>query len=225
MQHFQFAALTPPGCHNPSIAIAASRAGGLGVLDLEYSQNERAALDAIAKLAQYAKQQCAIKLDGQPSALTDHVVAVLPPLIDVVILTSAAPDDLHRQVQTCRRQGRTLILEVTSLEQARLGVELAVDGLIAKGHEAGGRVGSETTFILLQQLSQHVSLPFWAQGGIGLYTAGACFAAGASGVVLDTQLALTRESALSEAVKRRISMMDGSETVCLGGGLGESYML
>ncbi len=33
---FNFIALTPPGLPVPSIAIAASRAGGIGILDLEY---------------------------------------------------------------------------------------------------------------------------------------------------------------------------------------------
>jgi len=84
-------------------------------------------------------------------------------------------------------------------------------------------VGEETTFILLQRFLTRLSLPIWAQGGIGLRTAAACYAAGAAGVVLDSQLYLTRESPLPESVRSRIAAMDGSETVCLGQELGESY--
>jgi acyl transferase domain-containing protein/NAD(P)H-dependent flavin oxidoreductase YrpB (nitropropane dioxygenase family)/NAD(P)-dependent dehydrogenase (short-subunit alcohol dehydrogenase family) len=95
-----------------------------------------------------------------------------------------------------------------------------VDGLIAKGNEAGGWVGEETTFILLQQLLNRVSVPVWAHGGIGLHTSAACYVAGAAGVVLDSQLALTRESSLPKPIKDIIARMDGSETTCLGSELG-----
>ena len=65
----------------------------------------------------------------------------------------------------------------------------------------------------------------WAQGGIGLHTAAACYAAGAAGVVLDSQLYLTRESPLPESVRSKIAIMDGSETLCLGQELGEGYRI
>ncbi|RMF84224.1 MAG: 6-deoxyerythronolide-B synthase, partial [Nitrospinota bacterium] len=142
----------------------------------------------------------------------------------MVILTP--PDEketLSYLVQTFHQHNRTVLLETTCVEQALWGKEAGVDGVIAKGHEAGGRVGEETTFILLQRLLNQVSLPVWAQGGIGLHTAGACYAAGAAGIVLDTQLLLTRESPLSAEAKESIARMDGSETICLGAELGETY--
>jgi acyl transferase domain-containing protein/NAD(P)H-dependent flavin oxidoreductase YrpB (nitropropane dioxygenase family)/NADP-dependent 3-hydroxy acid dehydrogenase YdfG len=138
-----------------------------------------------------------------------------------MILTPWDPEVLRQQVPDLRQRRLTVLLEVTCLEQAQLGEQLRVDGLIAKGHEAGGWVGEETTFILLQRLLSQVHLPIWAQGGIGLHTAAACYAAGATGVVLDSQLALTRESQLPAAAKAAIAAMDGSETVCLGGELGQ----
>ena len=61
------------------------------------------------------------------------------------------------------------------MAQAELGQQLGVDGLIAKGHEAGGWVGEETTFILLQRLLHSVELPIYASGGIGPHTAAACY--------------------------------------------------
>src|SRR5262249_43244344 len=107
--------------------------------------------------------------------------------------------------------------------------ELDIDGLILKGNESGGRVGVDTTFILLQrwQAAVHAgevrSVPVYAQGGIGFHTAAACVAVGAAGVVLDSQLLLARESSLSEAARGRLLALDGSETQCLGAALGEAY--
>jgi NAD(P)H-dependent flavin oxidoreductase YrpB (nitropropane dioxygenase family) len=63
---------------------------------------------------------------------------------------------------------------------------------LLKGQEAGGRFGSETTFVLLQRwLAERgdSAIPVWVQGGIGLNRAAACIAVGPAGVVLDCQLA------------------------------------
>ncbi len=216
MRTFNLIALTPPGMADPSIAIAASRSGGFGVLDLEYCREQKTILPAIAKLSRYAGDGCGIKLDSRADEFLTRVSSDLPEHVSVVILTFGEPGRLREQVQSLKQKNLKIVLEVKCLEQARLGEEIGVDGLIAKGHEAGGWVGEETTFILLQRLLGSVTLPVWAHGGIGLHTAAACYAAGAAGAVLDVQLAMTRESSLPEAVKAVIARMDGSETVCLG---------
>jgi acyl transferase domain-containing protein/NAD(P)H-dependent flavin oxidoreductase YrpB (nitropropane dioxygenase family) len=221
MRTFQLIALTPAGLIDPSIAIAASRAGELGVLNLEHTQDDTAARDAIVRMTHYARQACGIKLDSSAPTFVDRVTCDLPEQVEVVILTAWDPEALCQQVPDLRQGQLTVLLEVTCLEQAQLGEQLGVDGLIAKGHEAGGWVGEETTFILLQQLLSQVDLPIWAQGGIGLHTAAACYVAGAAGVVLDSQLALTREFQLPAVAKEAIAAMDGSETVCLGKELGQ----
>ena len=223
VQAFQVIALTIPGFIDPSIPIATSRAGELGVLNLEHTQDEKAAHDAIVRMAHYAARGCGIKLDSGAPTFVDHVIRDLPKQVEVVILTWSDADALRQQVAALHQRHLTVLLEVTSLEQARLGEQLGVDGLIAKGHEAAGWVGEETTFILLQHLLSETNLPIWAQGGIGLHTAAACYAAGAAGMVLDSQLALTRESQLPTAVKEAIAAMDGSETACLGGELGQLF--
>ena len=51
----QVIVLTPPGLTDPSLAIAASRAGETGVLDLEYVHDEELALGALGKLVRYGR--------------------------------------------------------------------------------------------------------------------------------------------------------------------------
>jgi len=221
VSQFNLIALTPPGLADPSVAIAAARAGALGVLDLEYTTDVQVALAAIAKLVHHARQSCGIKLNSRADEFMAYVTADLPEQVEVVILTAGAPHHLPHQVEALRQQGRTILLEITYREQALLGEQLGVDGFIAKGHEAGGWVGQETAFVLLQQMLAHFSQPVWVQGGVGLHTAAGCYAAGAAGVVLDAQLALTRESPLSKGARDRIAHMDGSETLCVGDELGQ----
>lgn len=223
MQRFQVFVYTPPGIPDPSMAIAASRAGSLGVLDLEYTRDKRATLDAIEKLSRYARNEFGVKLDSRAGKFLTEVTSGLPQQLTTVILTYSDTQILKKQVRALHLRKLRVLLEATCLEEAQIGEQLGVDGVIAKGHEAGGRVGEETTFVLLQRFLANLKLPIWAHGGVGLHTAAACHMAGAAGVVLDAQLALSRESPLPESVKARIAVMDGSETVCLGNELGETY--
>ncbi|MGH8929337.1 MAG: beta-ketoacyl synthase N-terminal-like domain-containing protein, partial [Egibacteraceae bacterium] len=225
---FEFVALTLPSLADPSIAIAASRAGAIGVVDVSFLRGDAAedlATAAIATFARFGHNRCGIRLDPADEGVASAVISSLPPTMGMAILVPAAPDLLSRHADLLRALDAQLLLEVTSLDEARLAEALGFDGVIAKGYEAGGRVGETTTFVLLQQLASQIGLPVWAQGGIGEHTAAACAVAGAAGVVLDSQLALTRESGLPAGVKAEIARMDGSETSCVGLELGEGYRL
>ncbi|AXI01740.1 type I polyketide synthase [Aquirhabdus parva] len=112
------------------------------------------------------------------------------------------------------------LAQVCSVEAAQDAVENGALGLIAKGQESGGLSGAESSFVLLQRLVEWVGnreIPVWCQGGIGLHTAAAAFAGGATGIVLDAVLAPFAESSLGPELKKRILDLDGSEVRCLSG--------
>jgi acyl transferase domain-containing protein/NAD(P)H-dependent flavin oxidoreductase YrpB (nitropropane dioxygenase family)/NAD(P)-dependent dehydrogenase (short-subunit alcohol dehydrogenase family)/acyl carrier protein len=119
-----------------------------------------------------------------------------------------------------------ILCQVCSVEEAAGALDSGAAGLIAKGQEAGGRVGDESSFVLLQRLVQ-LTLdraypgaapdPVWCQGGIGLNTAAGALAGGAFGVVLDSILAAYPESSLPSDLKAQILAMDGSEVQQVGG--------
>ncbi len=219
----QLIAMTPAGQTDPAIAIAACRAGGIGILDLEFATDPGRASAAVDRLARFAGRGAGVRLDADDLARLATVVEQLPDPVEYAILTATAPEALPVAVRMLREQSRRVWLEVGNDEQAKLGERLGVDGLVAKGQESGGWVDDESTFILVQRLLKGGRLPIWARGGIGLHTAAGCAAAGVAGVVLDAQLALTKESTLPEAVRSAIATMDGSETTCLGGELGRSF--
>ncbi|MGH7425414.1 MAG: hypothetical protein ACREJP_04545, partial [Candidatus Methylomirabilales bacterium] len=70
---FQLLVVSPAALVNPSLAIAASRAKGLGVLDLTYARDEAAALSAVATLARYRGGSVGVKLDGCAEPLVAKV--------------------------------------------------------------------------------------------------------------------------------------------------------
>lgn len=215
--------LTPAGVPDASLAIAGSRAGAVGLLNLEFASDPDAGRAALSDLRTFGRGRTGVILDATAEELFALVLTQPSPSLDMIVLNGSAPEQLSHQVETIHASGRQVYLVVTSLDEAEAGQAAGVDALIAKGNEAGGWVGEETAFVLLQRLIIRFHLPIWVQGGVGPHTAAACAAAGAAGVVLDNQLLLARESPLPERVKARISAMDGSETLCLGSAAGASF--
>ncbi|MCB9562278.1 MAG: nitronate monooxygenase, partial [Kofleriaceae bacterium] len=195
--------LSPLERPDAALVAALCDAGALGVVDL--GRDRDAAAHALAVLTRRLPGGFGVRIPDGVAFAADE----LPAQVDVVIVGAGADVAAYRP--------RTVLVQVTSLAEARAAVAAGADGLIAKGAEAGGRIGDETTFVLLQQLIAALDLPIWAQGGIGVHTAAACVAGGAAGVVLDSQLALLRESSLGAEIRGAIGAMDGSETVVLAG--------
>ncbi|MFO1323269.1 MAG: SDR family NAD(P)-dependent oxidoreductase [Burkholderiales bacterium] len=188
---------------DPELIVSAGRAGALGVLDL--GRDEAAAKRALARLAGEADGTLGVRLP--PGVALDAFD--LPPSVGTLIVDAG---DVH----VARKDLRVLV-QVTDVREARAAHAAGAYGLIAKGNESGGRVGDETSFVLLQRLADAIRLPIWVQGGVGLHTAAACVAGGAAGVVLDAQVSLVREATLPPDVRAAIAAMDGSETTIIDG--------
>lgn len=228
MNNFQTIVTTPSSQLEPALAIAATRAGALGCLDLEFAADSSAAQQAASRLEQLARGPYGVKASYRQADLLAALSTETLPRLELILLTAhgeVSRDALERQVQAAHARGLQVLLQATDISLAQLGESLGVDGVVAKGHESGGFVGEETTFVLLQRCLTHLSLSVYAHGGIGLHSAAACYAAGAAGVVLDAQLALAKESRLPEAVKSAVAAMDGSETICLGAELGQAVRI
>jgi acyl transferase domain-containing protein/NAD(P)H-dependent flavin oxidoreductase YrpB (nitropropane dioxygenase family) len=214
-------ALTPPG-DGPAVAVAASRAGALGVLDAAGRAGAPELAPHVAHLRRYGRAGIGLRI------LADEATALADLDIDsrgldvVVVVRGVAP--VARALDELRSRGsaRTLLVaEVHSLDEARSSVAAGAQALLLDGHEAGGWVSADTSFILLQRVvAEELGVPVWVRGGIGLRSAAGCRAAGADAVVLDAQLWLTRESGVPEPVRTAVRRMDGSETVVLGADLG-----
>ncbi|UOU97028.1 SDR family NAD(P)-dependent oxidoreductase [Chryseobacterium daecheongense] len=111
-----------------------------------------------------------------------------------------------------------VIYQVNSVEEAKQAEQSGAKGIIIKGNEAGGRVGYESTFVLFQRIIKEIqNIPVWIQGGVGIHTAAAAKALGATGVVLDSHLALFPESSVPKDVKELCTKLNGTETKIIAG--------
>ncbi|MES1261717.1 MAG: SDR family NAD(P)-dependent oxidoreductase [Acidobacteriota bacterium] len=218
----QIFASNMPGIPDIGIAVAASRCGASGVVNLESIPNRSTAVDCLARASRLAASPVAVRIGDSLAELPDWADQ-LPANVGTIILPARSAELWHGVWGRLAAAPRRLLLEVTSARQAELARSLAVHGLIARGHESGGCVGEETTFVLLQRLLREHHLPVIAWGGVGLHTIGACYAAGASGVALDTQLLLTPQASVSRRLQAALERMDGDETICAGAELEQSF--
>ncbi|MFD3543562.1 SDR family NAD(P)-dependent oxidoreductase [Streptomyces sp. NPDC058662] len=206
-------ALSPFEEPNPRLVVAAERAGALGLLDLGTDAGR--AREALSETARSLRQPYGVRVPVGCPLRPDE----LPAEVDTVLLADPAQ---HASPAAWAAGGaRRVWAEATSSREAVAAVAAGADAVVAKGHEAGGRVGELTAFVLLQRLlaDPDVTVPVLAQGGIGPHTAAAAVAGGAAGVLLDAQLALTTEgeAALPAAVAAALRAMDGSDTEVVAG--------
>ncbi len=131
-------------------------------------------------------------------------------------------ENFELAVKSALHAGRFVLGEVTSRAGISRAVAAGVSGLIVAGHEAAGRVGALSSFVLLQAALGQTTAPVWVRGGIGPNVAAGCIAAGAAGVVIEGSLLLARESRLSPQWRERIARWDGSETTVITAKSGAS---
>jgi acyl transferase domain-containing protein/NAD(P)H-dependent flavin oxidoreductase YrpB (nitropropane dioxygenase family)/NADP-dependent 3-hydroxy acid dehydrogenase YdfG len=212
--------LTTPGLIDEAIAIGACRSGARGILDLEYAADASTVKAVVDRLIRFAP-------GGYGVALGDAGQRLLPDSAQPkwVILAGGTRDG----IASWRDRAAEVYVEASTLDEAVQGAAACPDGIILKGNEAGGRVGPDGSFILIQKWLQwaagrHGSVPpFWVRGGVGPNTAAACLIAGARGVVLDSQVLLARESPVTDGLRRRLASCDGGETSVFGERLGVAF--
>ncbi len=213
-------AITPEHCLDPQIAIAACRAGEMGILDLGFRGNRDATIAAIDRLAASAGRagRWGVRWDtlGSPERGVESLSELLPRRAPALIIAGLKAPDFQPLKKSADRLARQILVEVYDLPSAQAAAAAGCDGLIIKGHEAGGWVSRQSTFILLQELRGRLDIPYWVQGGIGMHSAAAAMLAGAAGVVLREQLWLADESPFAgPPYNKAWSQLDGSETVLL----------
>ncbi len=199
-----------PGVCDPSLPLAVARSGGVGILNLVHHTGVATATAAASELARLADARVGLVL-STPIAAVELAALEAIGQADLVLLRNHGGAEWCDAVAAVRLHAQRVGAVVTSLDEARAAISAGCELIVAKGHEAGGLVGEETSFVLVQALLTNVDVPVYVWGGISWNTAAACAAAGCAGVLLDWQLALLRESPLGASFRRRLSLMDGSE--------------
>jgi nitronate monooxygenase len=132
---------------------------------------------------------------------------------DAVLLSFGDPAPLAGPV---RAAGARLIIQVTTLAEARQAVDLGADVIVAQGTEAGGhgaRRGWSTLAFVPVVADLAAPVPVLAAGGIadgrGL---AAALALGASGALIGTRFLATAEALIDQAAQKAIIDAGGEDT-------------
>ncbi len=217
---------TPAGLGDPTLAIAASRAGAVGIYNAELDADTGQIVAALERLAVHAHGGFGVKLD----AIGEPVEAKLRLLASRGLGWVVVAVDLVAQhqglLEGLRQLGVRVLAEVRTAAPLPASITARIDGLLVKGNEAGGFVGEDASFILLQKWLQRGDLPLYLRGGLTPHVAAACSAVGIAGGVLESQLLLLDEVRLPDALRALIGNLAGSETVAVGDGeRGEYFRL
>src|SRR5262249_1375342 len=161
------------------VPIAGSRAGALGVLSLELADDLDAGLAQLHRLCKRGRGRCGALVDS--AEVLESVVDASLERLDTVLIATAPIDQLARLVATAHPSHLRAYVVAARLDQALAAQDAEADGVIAKGHEAGGWIGEEGSLVLSQRLLASLSAPVFVHGGIGQHTVAAAYAAGAAG--------------------------------------------
>ncbi|WP_418124492.1 SDR family NAD(P)-dependent oxidoreductase [Chryseobacterium sp. PTM-20240506] len=198
MKNITIIGLTPFEKPDAHLILKLHQAGAFAVLSLGHES-------AIAQAALHQLDQTDIPSYGIYSSDDKFESLQISEKVEFVILPFGTSANLFPNLP--------IVYQVSSLEEAKEAERMEAAGIIIKGNEAGGLVGYESTFVLFQRIIKEVtSIPVWIQGGVGLHTAAAAKALGATGVVLDSQLSLFPESSVPQDLKDLCSKLNGTET-------------
>jgi len=185
---------------NPDVHLAIALANAKAFPVLHLGRNRQVAETALSALALQLSQPFGVCI-----VHTSVADISLPEQVSMVIAPYGMKLKLPKKVQ--------LFYQVHSLAEAKLAKKEKADGIILKGNESGGKTGDESSYILSQQVVKAMpDAHIYVQGGIGIHTTAALIATGATGVVLDSQLALFPECTAPKALKNVCEKLNGNET-------------
>jgi len=206
------------------LAAAVSNAGGLGLIGAGSMKPDllRAQIQKARSLTNRPFGVNIPLLRGDAEELIDVV------LQEEVKIVFTSAGSAKRFTPRLKQADCRVVHVVPGVAFARKVEEAGCDAVVAEGFEAGGHNGLDmvTTFTLIPQVVDAVSIPVIAAGGIadGRGIA-AAFALGAAGVQIGTRFAATRESSAHENYKKAVLDADDRATVFYLRQLGPARMI
>ena len=215
---------------NAELAAAVSNSGGLGLISANAGMSPND--DEVVRLRQQIKT--ARSLTSKPfgvnlpinNTLAEALVAAIIDEKVKVVVTAAGNPALY--TTRLKEAGITVLHVVASVRHAQGAEKRGVDGVIAEGYEAGGHNGLDelTTFTLIPQIVDAVSVPVVAAGGIAdARGVVAALALGADGVQMGTRFVATHECIAHSNFKEAVIKANDIATVITGRKLGPVRIL
>jgi enoyl-[acyl-carrier protein] reductase II len=198
------------------LAAAVSEAGGLGILGAGAWTGEELRRQ-IEEVRQLTAKPFGVNIPVRSVRARELVNVILEEKIQVVTTSAGNP---RHYTETLQKGGVYVIHVVPTVDHAQRAQEAGVDAIIAEGYESGGFLSLEevTTFILVPQVVETVTLPVIAAGGIGNGRGlAAALALGAVGVQVGTRFLASEESEVTPAYKNVLLLARDTDTTVVRG--------
>lgn len=208
-------AATPAGLRNPTAIIAACRAGGVGVINAELGTTAQIRAE-IAEVCALTKSPFGVKIATADEPLAECLCEFASKGLGWLIVAPELCARSSALLAELRQLGVRVLVEVTTADWPPGASESTVDGLVIKGHEAGGFVGEDSSFVLVQHWLGKTGVPLYVHGGLTPQAAAACYAVGVAGGVFDSQLLLLDDLQLPREYEQLLAKLVGNETVAVG---------
>jgi len=196
-----------------SLVSSVSNAGGLGILG-GGSLTKEACKEEIRKIKSLTDKPFALNIMLMSPHSDDLAQLVIEEDMKIVVTGAGNPS---KYMKKWKEHGIIVIPVVASVALAKRMERLGADAIIAEGTEAGGHVGELTTFTLVPQVADAVSIPVIAAGGIAdKRGVNAAFALGAQGVQLGTRFLVAKECTISQQYKDEIIAAKDTDSTVTG---------
>ncbi len=202
-------------CSGWKLASAVSNAGGLGLLGAG-SMHPDVLTGHIKKCKTATSKPFGVNVPLMYPQVDEIMKIIIDEKVPVVF-TSAGNPKLWTSI--LKKHNIKVVHVVSSLKFARKSEDAGVDAVVAEGFEAGGHNGREetTTFCLIPMISEQISVPLIAAGGIASGRSMlAAIALGADGVQVGSRFAASLESSANQKFKDLIiDAQEGSTELSL----------
>lgn len=196
------------------LASAVSNYGGLGLIGAG-SMKPELLKEHICKCREATSKPFGVNLPLLRNDIENLIDVTIADSIEIVFTSAGHPG---KYIDQFKSNGIKVVHVVSSVKQGLKAEAAGCDAVVGEGVEAGGHNGADeiTTFCLIPQLTDSLSIPVIAAGGIadGRGIA-AALALGAEAVQIGTRFAVTKESSADEKYKQAVcdSNEDGTALI------------
>jgi enoyl-[acyl-carrier protein] reductase II len=201
-------------CSGAKLAAAVSNAGGLGLIGAG-SMYPAVLQDHIRKCKTLTEKPFGVNLPLLMGDAEEKINVILSEGVKIIFTSAGSP---KKWTSYLKEKGLIVVHIVSATKHGKKCEEAGVDAIVAEGFEAGGHNGREetTTMCLIPKITQEVSIPVIAAGGISSGKAmAAAFALGAEAVQIGSLFAACKESSAHENFKQKIIEAKEGETLLM----------
>ena len=199
------------------LAAAVSEAGGLGIISAM-----NAGADYLKKEIETARSLTKKPFGVNIMLMSPHVAEVAQVVADmkVPVVTTGAGNPA-KYMPMWQEAGIKVIPVIPSVMLAKRMEKLGAVAVVAEGGESGGHIGELNTMALVPQVTDALSIPVIAAGGIGDGRGiAAAFMLGAKGVQMGTRFLVAAECGVHPNYKAKVLKASDIDTIVTGRKLG-----